>query len=61
MQPSRFDTTAPSGDVNAGAADTRAVRAFERDFSRLCETFDASGAAMGRRLHGVIALRSAQL
>ena len=25
-----------------------------RDFSRLCETFGASGAAMGRRLHAVI-------
>ena len=26
----------------------------ERDFSRLCEKFGASGAAMGRRLHAVI-------
>lgn len=26
----------------------------ERDFTRLCSTFDASGAAMGRRLHAVI-------
>lgn len=26
----------------------------ERDFFRLCETFGASGAAMGRRLHAVI-------
>jgi hypothetical protein len=26
----------------------------ERDFSRLCETFGSSGAAMGRRLHAVI-------
>lgn len=28
--------------------------AIDRDFHRLCKTFDASGAAMGRRLHGVI-------
>jgi hypothetical protein len=26
----------------------------ERDFSRLCNVFGASGAAMGRRLHAVI-------
>ena len=26
----------------------------ERDFFRLCDTFGASGAAMGRRLHAVI-------
>ena len=26
----------------------------KRDFSRLCDTFGASGAAMGRRLHAVI-------
>ena len=26
----------------------------ERDFFRLCDTFGASGAAMGRRLHTVI-------
>jgi hypothetical protein len=26
----------------------------QRDFTRLCETFGASGAAMGRRLHAVI-------
>jgi hypothetical protein len=26
----------------------------ERDFTQLCETFGASGAAMGRRLHAVI-------
>ena len=26
----------------------------DRDFSRLCDTFGASGAAMGRRLHAVI-------
>jgi hypothetical protein len=26
----------------------------ERDFFRLCETFGASGAAMGRRLHAVV-------
>jgi Zn-dependent peptidase ImmA (M78 family) len=25
-----------------------------RDFARLCDTFGASGAAMGRRLHAVI-------
>ncbi len=32
----------------------------ERDFSRLCETFGASGAAMGRRLHAVITPGRAQ-
>ena len=26
----------------------------DRDFFRLCDTFGASGAAMGRRLHAVI-------
>jgi hypothetical protein len=30
------------------------------DFSRLCETFEASGAAMGRRLHAVIKPGEAQ-
>jgi predicted transcriptional regulator len=30
----------------------------ERDFFRLCETFGASSAAMGRRLHTVIRPRA---
>lgn len=30
----------------------------ERDFFRLCDTFGASGAAMGRRLHAVIKRRT---
>jgi hypothetical protein len=29
------------------------------DFERLCRAFDASGAAMGRRLHAVIPRREA--
>jgi hypothetical protein len=32
----------------------------ERDFSRLCDLFGASGAAMGRRLHAVIHPRSSR-
>lgn len=32
----------------------------ERDFVRLCDTFGASGAAMGRRLHAVIKPGTAQ-
>jgi hypothetical protein len=32
----------------------------ERDFSRLCDLFGASGAAMGRRLHAVIRPRSSR-
>jgi len=31
--------------------------ARSREFDRLCRTFDASGAAMGRRLHAVIPRR----